>query len=246
MFNVDGTENQSGSITHVVNTVLRYRGHSERAYLAVTSLGKSSVILGYTWLRKHNPEVDWTTGDVAMSRCSPNVCTGCRDEARTQRKADKRTAECVRTCSSGPTPDFAESLLDSELADETIPTFPSSQSPDNIEIEIGDRIWAHGLVPKAEEIRATGTTLQRLAEAFKANSDAQPFALVVAKTLRTSKDTFATSQRCFRTKPFRGYPNRALGTTPSNSSLTRNRRIARFTRSRPPNRRNSTSFCRRI
>ena len=31
------------------------------------------IILGHTWLIKHNPEIDWQTGEVKMS-CCPNSC----------------------------------------------------------------------------------------------------------------------------------------------------------------------------
>jgi len=37
--------------------------------LAVSNLGKQSMILGYTWLKDHNPEVNWQTGEVQMNRC---------------------------------------------------------------------------------------------------------------------------------------------------------------------------------
>jgi hypothetical protein len=59
VFNVDGTPNDSGSITEVVDLVLRYKNHSERTLFAVTSIGKQHLILGHSWLRKHNPEIDW-------------------------------------------------------------------------------------------------------------------------------------------------------------------------------------------
>jgi len=31
------------------------------------------LIIGYTWLHKHNPEVNWETGKVEMTRC-PREC----------------------------------------------------------------------------------------------------------------------------------------------------------------------------
>ena len=36
-------------------------------------LGKNQVILGYTWLKKHNPDINWTNGEVKMTRC-PHSC----------------------------------------------------------------------------------------------------------------------------------------------------------------------------
>ena len=51
VYNVDGTLNDAGSILEVVDVVMTYEKHSERILLAVTRLGKQSMILGMTWLR---------------------------------------------------------------------------------------------------------------------------------------------------------------------------------------------------
>ena len=56
MYNVDGSPNEAGQISEVVDVVLRYKTHSERTLLAVSGLGKQNMILGYTWLKDHNPE----------------------------------------------------------------------------------------------------------------------------------------------------------------------------------------------
>ena len=71
VYNVDGTLNEAGSITEVVDLILRYRNHSEQTLFAVTCLGKQKLILGHSWLQKHNLEIDWVTGEVKMSRCPP-------------------------------------------------------------------------------------------------------------------------------------------------------------------------------
>jgi hypothetical protein len=44
--NVDGTPNEAGPITEVVDIILCYKGHSERAIFAVTTIGQEDVILG--------------------------------------------------------------------------------------------------------------------------------------------------------------------------------------------------------
>jgi hypothetical protein len=67
VYNVDGTANEVGSVCEVVDTVLWYRDHAERAHFAVTGLGNQDMILGYSWLCEHNLEVDWSTGEVKMS-----------------------------------------------------------------------------------------------------------------------------------------------------------------------------------
>ena len=84
--NVDGTPNEAGSIMDVVELNLRYRNHAERVFFAVTNLGKQNMIMGHTWLRKHNPDINWVTGDIKMSRCSGRCCSGCRDKIREERR----------------------------------------------------------------------------------------------------------------------------------------------------------------
>ena len=76
VFNVDGTRNEAGSITEVVNTILHFEDHTERTTFAVTSLGSQALIPGYTWLAEHNPEIDWQIHKVKMSHC-PTKCQTC-------------------------------------------------------------------------------------------------------------------------------------------------------------------------
>jgi hypothetical protein len=73
VYNVDGTWNAAGSITHCAEIIIQFQEHRERVTAEVTDLGKNQMILGYTWLSRHNPEIDWTTGTVHMTRC-PWTC----------------------------------------------------------------------------------------------------------------------------------------------------------------------------
>jgi len=59
VYNVDRMLNEAGSIRKVVDMIMTYDRHSECILLAVTHLGKQSMILGFTWLDKHNPEIDF-------------------------------------------------------------------------------------------------------------------------------------------------------------------------------------------
>jgi hypothetical protein len=79
VYNVDGTANDASMITDIADIILCYENHSEHTQLAVTPLGKQSLILGYNWLCNHNPEINWQTKDVKMSRC-PLQCSTCRVE----------------------------------------------------------------------------------------------------------------------------------------------------------------------
>ena len=50
---------------------------------------KSNLITGYTWLHKHNPEVDWETGKEEMTRCPWE----CNVSERRQKGIKKRIRE---------------------------------------------------------------------------------------------------------------------------------------------------------
>ena len=72
VLNVDGTPNQSGMIKSTITLRVTYKGeHTERMTFGVVNLGKATLILGHNWLKKHNPEVDWETGKIKMTRCPP-------------------------------------------------------------------------------------------------------------------------------------------------------------------------------
>jgi len=67
VYNVDGSPNEAGQISEVVDVVLYYKTYSERMLLAVSSLRRQNIILSYTWLKDHNPEINWQTGEVQMN-----------------------------------------------------------------------------------------------------------------------------------------------------------------------------------
>jgi len=69
--NVDGTVNSGGAITHQVECNVFYKSHMERMRMDVCDLRKTEVILGMPWLAAHNPEINWETGEVKMTRCPP-------------------------------------------------------------------------------------------------------------------------------------------------------------------------------
>jgi hypothetical protein len=169
VFNVDGTANTEGSISEVAELLLCYNGHSERALFCVTGLRRQNLILGHTWLKEHNPEVDWRTGKVKMSRCSPRCCNGCWTEAREERRMLKREAASISACRSGSFPAMVEDAEEEDASDSE-PT--ASDIP--FDIEEGDCVWATGLIPEAQYVQATSTISQRLAEGFARNSEANP------------------------------------------------------------------------
>jgi hypothetical protein len=47
VYNVDSTANDTSAITDIADVILHYETHSECTQLAITRLGKQSLILGY-------------------------------------------------------------------------------------------------------------------------------------------------------------------------------------------------------
>ena len=71
--NVDGSFNKKGLIENMVEVNIYYQGYRERTEIDVISEQKWKVILEMPWLARHNPEIDWKTGEVKMMRC-PEEC----------------------------------------------------------------------------------------------------------------------------------------------------------------------------
>ena len=73
IYNVDGTRNSAGDITHCAEIVIDFQGHREKVVAEITNLSRHQMILIYTWLKHHNPDIDWETGQVRMTHC-PWTC----------------------------------------------------------------------------------------------------------------------------------------------------------------------------
>ena len=59
--NVDGTLNKKETIKHYVNLELEVFGQPQMIRLLVIGLGKQKILLGFPWLQKNNPLIDWQT-----------------------------------------------------------------------------------------------------------------------------------------------------------------------------------------
>jgi hypothetical protein len=73
VYNADGTENKKGIISQYVKATLRIGNHTNIKLFLVTNIGKQSIIVGMSFLKKHNPEFDWKGGDLRFTRC-PEAC----------------------------------------------------------------------------------------------------------------------------------------------------------------------------
>jgi hypothetical protein len=218
VYNVDGTPNEGGAIREIADVILRYNGHAERTQFAITQLGKQSMILGFTWLREHNPEINWQTKEVCMSRC-PACCDMCRLDAKHERKEQRAAAAQIRACRSGGFPVLIEEIEDEdncihggmEESEGGVPRplpkksdcFPKDlpdlvdvyddDDDDNVEIEEGDCIFVATIHPEDIHhfVRASSTVSQRLAEAFTKNSGQASFRDSMPESLHDFEDVFS-------------------------------------------------------
>ena len=127
VYNVDGTLNEGGSITHEIDFIVRFKDHTERATFEVCELGKTNVILGDAWLHKHNPEIDWRTGEISMTRC-PRECRVKKNVQARERRARR--------------------LQEKNLEKDT-PTINAKQD-EPFQPDKGDRLFMVRLLPKRD------------------------------------------------------------------------------------------------
>jgi len=59
VINMDSTPNKAEYITEYVRAYVEIRLHRTIQYLFVTNLGNKEMIIGYSYLYKHNPNINW-------------------------------------------------------------------------------------------------------------------------------------------------------------------------------------------
>ena len=64
VYNVDGTPNKLGQIRTKVELPITIGGKDFKEELYITHLGKNKIILGFDWLQKHNPCINWKSGTL--------------------------------------------------------------------------------------------------------------------------------------------------------------------------------------
>jgi hypothetical protein len=164
------------------------------------------MILGYNWLRNHNPEINFQTKDVKMSRC-PTQCSTCRVETKCEAIAHKATISWINTCQAGGFLSMIEELDDqdeathvnmNETEEEVQGECPAVDNDlefdaDHIEIEEGDRIFMAMVHPVDPQhfVCASSMVSGRLAEAFTKNSTPKEFHEIVPTALHSYEDVFS-------------------------------------------------------
>ena len=56
--NADGTPNKAGQITEYIRAYVEIGYHKIRQYLFITQLGNKEMMIGYSYLYKHNPTIN--------------------------------------------------------------------------------------------------------------------------------------------------------------------------------------------
>jgi hypothetical protein len=68
VYNVDGSNNKAGQITHECQLKLSYGGKELEQRFFVSDLGIDRALLGYPFLREFNPKIDWTKGQLQEAK----------------------------------------------------------------------------------------------------------------------------------------------------------------------------------
>ena len=159
VYNIDGTLNENGSVREYGDLIVRFGDHTERARFYITALGGDALIIGHPWLVQHNPEINWTTGEIQMSRC-PSECRIRHIQA--QRKHRQRYRK--RRSTKAKEPVLNRPMLTEEEEDEELQPH-KVHNPDPDIPTTGDRIYTCMMQPDPAYIWASSTVSQRLAEA---------------------------------------------------------------------------------
>jgi len=69
IINADGTPNKVGQITKYIQAYVEIELYKTIQYLFVTNLGNKKMMIGYSYLYKHNPNINWQKGQWEFTRC---------------------------------------------------------------------------------------------------------------------------------------------------------------------------------
>jgi len=96
VYNVNGSNNKAGQITHSCQLELMYNGKRVQQQFFVSDLRQDRALLGYPFLQEFNPLVDWEKGKLCEAKgvIVQNTCVSKKNVAceiiRIQREALKQ------------------------------------------------------------------------------------------------------------------------------------------------------------
>ncbi len=62
--NVDGMENQAGTITKYCNLYVKKGQEKKKQWFFVANLGRDCLILGHPWFQAFNPQINWAKNEL--------------------------------------------------------------------------------------------------------------------------------------------------------------------------------------
>jgi hypothetical protein len=65
-YDLDGTENKRGTINAYINLKFKLGDRKFNEWFYVTGLEKQRIILGFPWLHKYNPIIDWKKEEITF------------------------------------------------------------------------------------------------------------------------------------------------------------------------------------
>ena len=79
IWNVDGTHNQDGAISHFTDLQVRTGTETKTLRFLITNLGRDEVILGYPWLTAFEPIIHWRDATLDKT-CQPVIISSIKPE----------------------------------------------------------------------------------------------------------------------------------------------------------------------
>ena len=74
VINVDNTPNKAGQITKYVQAYVEIGSYKMAQHLFITNLGNKKKMIGYLYLYKHNPNIDWQKGSMGGYQVPGYMC----------------------------------------------------------------------------------------------------------------------------------------------------------------------------
>ncbi|SRR6266702_324134 len=79
IWNVDGTHNQDGAISHFTDLQVHTGEEAKTLCFLITNLGRDEVILGYPWLMAFEPVIHWKDATLDK-KCQPVVISSIKPD----------------------------------------------------------------------------------------------------------------------------------------------------------------------
>ena len=97
VINADGTSNKGGQIKYCVRGYTMIGSHGSKNRYLVTNLGRHDMIIGMTYLKKHNPAINWAAGEWKFNRCPES----CSQRARKNHRVAREEVEEIELPNNG-------------------------------------------------------------------------------------------------------------------------------------------------